>query len=66
MINVKLGFHITDWLSLAGVGMLNVTPRFKTSFNERLMEVLPDKKLTDPNKYVDLSYYQNALKRVTP
>jgi outer membrane beta-barrel protein len=47
MVSGRLGFHITDWLALAAVGGLNVTPRFKTSFNERLMEVLPDKKGTD-------------------
>jgi outer membrane beta-barrel protein len=46
MVGGRLGFHITDWLSLAGVGMLNVTPHFKTSFNERLMEVLPADKNT--------------------
>jgi outer membrane beta-barrel protein len=47
MVSGRIGFHLTDWLALAAVGGLNVTPKFKTSFNERLMEVLPDKKGTD-------------------
>jgi outer membrane beta-barrel protein len=47
MVGGRLGFHIADWLALAVVGGYNVTPRFKTSFNERLMEVLPDKKGSD-------------------
>jgi len=47
MVSGRLGFHLTDWLALAAVGGLNVTPKFKTSFNERLMEVLPTTKGTD-------------------
>jgi outer membrane beta-barrel protein len=47
MVTGRLGFHLTDWLALAAVGGYNVTPKFKTSFNERLMEVLPDTKGTD-------------------
>src|SRR4051795_2831136 len=47
MVQGRLGFHITDWLALAAVGGLNVTPKFKTSFNERLMDVLPTDKGTD-------------------
>jgi len=42
MVTGRLGFHITDWLALAAVGGLNLTPKFQTSFTERLMDVLPD------------------------
>jgi outer membrane beta-barrel protein len=47
MVTGRLGFHITDWLSLAAVGGFNLTPKFKTSFHERLMEVLPTMKGAD-------------------
>jgi outer membrane beta-barrel protein len=47
MVNARLGFHLTDWLALAVVGGFNLTPNFKTSFNERLMEVLPPTKGMD-------------------
>jgi outer membrane beta-barrel protein len=47
MVGGRLGFHIADWLSLAVVGGLNITPKFKTSFNERLMDVLPVVKGSD-------------------
>jgi outer membrane beta-barrel protein len=42
MISGRLGFHFTDWLSLGAWGGFNVTPKFTTSFHERLMEVLPE------------------------
>jgi outer membrane beta-barrel protein len=42
MVNGRLAFHLTDWLSLAGWGAFNLTPTFKTSFHEKLMAVLPE------------------------
>jgi outer membrane beta-barrel protein len=36
MLTGRLGFHLTDWLALAGWGGFNVTPNFKTSFHEKL------------------------------
>src|SRR2546421_4894205 len=40
MVNARLGIHVTDWLALAAVGGFNLTPTFKTSFNEQLLGVL--------------------------
>jgi outer membrane beta-barrel protein len=42
MVNGRIAFHLTDWLAIAAVGGVNLTPRFKTSFNERLVDVLMD------------------------
>jgi outer membrane beta-barrel protein len=47
LVNGRLAYHLTDWLALAAVGGLNVTPKFKTSFNEKLMAVLPPERGTD-------------------
>jgi outer membrane beta-barrel protein len=33
MLMPKLSYHFTDWISLAGVGGFNVTPSWKSSFN---------------------------------
>ncbi len=33
MLMPKLSYHFTDWISLAGVGGFNVTPGWKSSFN---------------------------------
>lgn len=41
MVNARLGFHLTDWLSIAGIGGFNVSKNFKTSFHERLVSALP-------------------------
>jgi outer membrane beta-barrel protein len=42
LIGGRIGFHLTDWLSIAGVGAFNLTPRMATSFHERLVGVLED------------------------
>jgi outer membrane beta-barrel protein len=42
MVNGRLGFHLTDWLSIAGWGAFNLTPSLKTSFHEKLMTSLPE------------------------
>ena len=47
MVNGRLAFHLTDWLSVAGWGAFNVTPTFKTSFHEKLMGALPPQMLGD-------------------
>ncbi len=44
MVNGRLGFHLTDWLALAGWGGINVTPNFKTSFHEKLDSALENVK----------------------
>jgi outer membrane beta-barrel protein len=37
MLNVRLGFHITDWLGLSvSGGVFNLTPTWRTSFNNTL------------------------------
>jgi len=41
MVNARIGFHLTDWLAIAGVVGHNLTPRFKTSFTKELLK-LPD------------------------
>ena len=46
MINVKLGFHITDWLSLAGFGGFAVA-NLDTGFKDSVVGSLPPD--GDPN-----------------
>jgi outer membrane beta-barrel protein len=41
LVQVKLGFHITDWLSLAGFGGFAVA-NMATGYNEKLVNALPD------------------------
>jgi len=42
MLNIRLGFHITDWLGVSvSAGVYNLTPDWRTSFNNRLNAVLP-------------------------
>jgi outer membrane beta-barrel protein len=41
LVMPKLAYHFTDWLSLAGVGGFNVTPGWKTTFNNDVMGKLP-------------------------
>ncbi|MES1204723.1 MAG: outer membrane beta-barrel domain-containing protein [Pseudomonadota bacterium] len=42
MANVRLGFHITDWLSVSGMGAFNVSS-LSTGFQDRVVETLgPD------------------------
>jgi outer membrane beta-barrel protein len=37
MLNVRLGFHITDWLGVSvSAGVYNMTPNWRSSFNNRL------------------------------
>jgi outer membrane beta-barrel protein len=40
-VNLKLGFHITDWLSLSGFGAFTVA-NMGTGFQDRVKETLPD------------------------
>jgi outer membrane beta-barrel protein len=42
MVNGRLAFHLTDWLALSGWGAFNLTPTFKTSFHEKLLDVLDE------------------------
>ncbi len=46
-VNARLGFHLTDWLAIAGAVGHNLTPGFETSFHQKLMERLPVMKGTD-------------------
>jgi outer membrane beta-barrel protein len=46
-VGARLGFHIADWLALSGTIGQNITPNFKTSFHDKLYDVLPDAKGTD-------------------
>ena len=46
MLMPKLSYHFTDWISLAGVGGFNVTPNWKSSFNNDVNGALP----ADPNQ----------------
>jgi outer membrane beta-barrel protein len=40
-VNVKLGFHITDWLSLSGFGGFGVA-NMETGYHGKLVNALPD------------------------
>jgi outer membrane beta-barrel protein len=53
MVTGRLGFHLTDWLALAGWGGFNVTPNFKTSFHERLEGALQTANGKDRTPSVD-------------
>ena len=39
---VKLNFFLADWLAIGGFAAHNLTRGFKTSFHERLWDVLPE------------------------
>jgi len=41
LVMPKLAFHFNDWISLAGVGGFNVTPGWKSSFNNDVNGALP-------------------------
>lgn len=42
MLNVRLGFHITDWIGLSvSAGVFNLTPEWRSSFNDKLNDALP-------------------------
>lgn len=47
MVSGRLGFHLNDWLAIAGWGGFNLTPNMTTSFNSKLQGVLDDKPKTD-------------------
>jgi hypothetical protein len=44
-VNARLGFHLTDWLSIGGMIGQNLTPTFETSFHQELVSRLPDTKV---------------------
>ncbi len=41
LLNLKLGFHLTDWLAISAVLGQNITPGFKTAFTDKLEKTLP-------------------------
>ena len=41
LADVKLAYHFNDWISLAGVGEFNLTPSWKSSFNNDVSGALP-------------------------
>ena len=41
MLNLRLGYHITDWIGIsASAGLLNITPNWRSSFNDQLNTTL--------------------------
>jgi len=40
LVDVKAGFHFTDWLALTGSFGFNMTPNWRTSFNSKLNSTL--------------------------
>ena len=48
-VNLKLGFHITDWLSLSAFGAFTVAS-LETGFQDRVRETLPDANPVDPRE----------------
>jgi outer membrane beta-barrel protein len=40
LADVKIGFHITDWLAITGSFGYNLTPNWRTSFNNQLNSTL--------------------------
>ena len=47
MAEVRVGFHITDWLSISGTGAFNISS-FSTGFHDRLLDTLPATATTRP------------------
>lgn len=41
LLNLKLGYHFTDWLAVTGFVAQNVTPEFQTGTTDRLLKSLP-------------------------
>lgn len=42
LVGGRIGFHLTDWLSIAGTAGYNVTPDFATAFHDKVTGALPD------------------------
>ena len=41
LLNVRLGFHITDWLGISvSAGVVNMTPKWRSAFNDKLNSAL--------------------------
>jgi outer membrane beta-barrel protein len=41
LLNLRLGYHITDWIGVSvSAGLLNVTPNWRSSFNDQLNSTL--------------------------
>jgi outer membrane beta-barrel protein len=41
MLNLRLGFHFTDWLGISvSAGVVNMTPNWRSSFNDQLNSTL--------------------------
>jgi outer membrane beta-barrel protein len=40
LVDVKMGFHLTDWLAISGSFGYNMTPGWRTSFNSKLNSTL--------------------------
>jgi outer membrane beta-barrel protein len=51
LVQPKLAYHITDWLSLAALGGFNLTPGWKSSFHKDLNGALPPE--PDPNTGIE-------------
>ncbi|MDZ4697576.1 MAG: outer membrane beta-barrel domain-containing protein [Deltaproteobacteria bacterium] len=47
LLNLKLGYHFTDWLALTAMVAQNVTPEFQTGTTDRLLASLPE--MPSPN-----------------
>ena len=48
MLNLRLGFHITDWIGLSvSAGVYNLTPDWRSAFNDQLNSALPSKTVVD-------------------
>jgi outer membrane beta-barrel protein len=47
MVGGRLSIHLTDWMAIGATGVVNVTPKFETSFNSILQEKLPPMRGTD-------------------
>lgn len=41
LLNLRLGYHITDWIGIsASAGLLNITPNWRSAFNDQLNSTL--------------------------
>lgn len=63
LVNARLGFHLNDWLSIAGIAGFNLTKNMKTSFHEELAGRLPTNR--DPSDRAPvLSEAQGAMNKI--
>jgi outer membrane beta-barrel protein len=51
LLNLRLGYHITDWIGISvSAGLLNITPNWRSAFNDQLNTTLTEAAKTPDGK----------------